>query len=864
MPKYATRTSQFGLVDGTRQPASDLLAIAEPRTPFGPEARKGRLYIAIETTADCAGGCQPCQLVARSVRKAFYSNTSYSVTSSLREAMLAGNKALYEHNFSIPRHQRAYIGLTCAVLKERDLFLAQVAPAQAYVLAGGKLRALPIHPSWRSAHISAAPFIQSSALGASLFVDPELYRCLLQPRDTLLLCSSNLAHLLSAADIEAILRHQEPAETLDHLAGHCSDHGLQSAHAIAVQLVTQARQGAHSRATPGPSLGAQGRKLWHALGGRFARRDAQPAEPADPPAASPRHPLTSYTEADANALRTPPPEQPIMLTSFPPRPQPIDMGESLEARHEQANAERLARLPPSAFLGEGNDERMLPNPQEPIDLSDMALLTQARPYRARYQHRPLADMRWPEQLLMPVRWLGAELANQFSRRPAIRSSPSLASRSASGRRADVLPQRQPFPWMKLLTLLVLLAVLIIYGLNMSQRSADDRALAYLEEAEARMEAVAAAPDISSAAERLQDAEQALEALQTTTLITSTNPAFWLRYQDIQRDYEQALGGVYRLNFLDEPTVLAEHPLPGGRFDSVVIPAATTTVTQNYALEALQYIYALDGTSEEPQLFRIPRAGGAPEPYLSPGEVVGATIVGPLRGQLWRFDSVIAIDEGIDGFGYYFRNNEGWNYTRMGGSEAWTSRRRIDLETFAGNLYVWGAWPNEILKFSPGRYANAPEFWIDPEGLEGQDLGTSVDMAIDGRIYLLQPNGTILVLELGRFERAIVPENMTPPINAVTRLIVTEDQAGQGWVFLLDTLGERIIQLDKESGQLIQQVKMRRDSPIQFNLLTAFAVDTSTIKPIVYVVNGGQIIRVALPAPPAPFSPPGSDADEGGG
>src|ERR1044071_1938237 len=138
MPRYETRSTQFGLISGIRQPRSDMALVAEPAGLFTPEARKGQLYIIAEAEGDVARGRDACQLVIKTIRKLFYEDSSYSVTASLRKAIVASNKALYEHNFGVAATKRAVVGVTCAVVKGADLYIAQVLPAQAYVLAGGK------------------------------------------------------------------------------------------------------------------------------------------------------------------------------------------------------------------------------------------------------------------------------------------------------------------------------------------------------------------------------------------------------------------------------------------------------------------------------------------------------------------------------------------------------------------------------------------------------------------------------------------------------------------------------------------------------------------------------------------------------
>jgi hypothetical protein len=823
-----------------------MIVMAESRGRFAPEARRGRLYVVVETDPEHPDGPHACELVARTVRKAFYADSSYSVTASLREAIRTANEALYKHNFQIPVQRRAHVGISCGVLKDNDIFLAQVAPAQAYVISAGHLRALPTHPSWHAAHSSATPFVQPSALGSSLFVDPELYRCRWQPGDTLLLCSSNLARLLSSEQTRATLRQPDADGAIEHLYTLCEQHEVRDAHAIAIRLQQPLPAVRKPRQSSGLLGGAA--SPWQRLTTWLMSRVRATGEsrPADEEPEAPEAPARPTAETFEPPPLTPP---------FPPKPQPIDIGEELQERREREDAERL---PPSAFLGEGGyPEHEVPAESgHPIDLSGLDDLAGRvpEPFKPRHERRPVVDMSVGERVLLPFSRLGSFFQSRPTRRPL--RPPRPRPTPHRGQYFGQAPPRAGFPWM-LVVLMLLVLVLVLYGINVSNEDTSDRTVAYLEEAEQRIALVYEAPDSASAAERLEGVSHALSEVRSSPLVTETNAALWLRYQELRSDYEQAQASIYLINYLQDAELISEHPLPGGRFADLVVPPATTSLTTTFAQEAISHVYALDGNIDVAQLYRIPREGGRPEPYLSPNQVVRNTVVGPVRGTAWRINNVIAIDQGNNGFGYYLREGNSWNYIRLGGSEIWAPRGRLDLETYQGNLYVWGAETNEILKFDSGRYGDIPSLWINPAGLAGYDISASIDMAIDGYIYLLQPDGHVAVMNLGNFEREIVPGEISPPIRAVTRFFVT-GTPDQGWIFLLDAFNERVVQIDKTSGEVMQQLRLSPGSGLELNQLTDLHVDTSTARPQLYLVNGGQIITAELPNPPVPFTPDNAD------
>jgi len=134
------------------------------------------------------------------------------------------------------------------------------------------------------------------------------------------------------------------------------------------------------------------------------------------------------------------------------------------------------------------------------------------------------------------------------------------------------------------------------------------------------------------------------------------------------------------------------------------------------------------------------------------------------------------------------------------------------------------------------------------------------LAIDGNVYLLKPNSHILVFEAGAFKREIVPQGVNPPIITPASFFVTGDPES-GAIFLIAD-NQRILEIDKQTGALIQQVRARPDSPYQLDQLTSMYVDTAGARPVLYLVNGSQILRATLPDRPRPLTEPNPPASSG--
>ncbi|NJN67697.1 MAG: hypothetical protein HC884_13795 [Chloroflexaceae bacterium] len=663
------------------------------------------------------------------------------------------------------------------------------------------------------------------------------------------MCSNSLARLLRPGEVERLLRPpNQQAETIaEYLHQVCQQHNTPDAHVVVIKLLPVLR--------PMPSVlpfGPPDPTGWLSLlpslvASPFAWLKARAGLALSKGSARKMgSPLRRHRQEPALTALPEPSDLPV--SPFP-RPQPLDLGDPPD-EPEPARRWQKGRLTAPS-----------PTPQLAIDLSHLSPRTnQASPYRPRRERRPLVDMPWHEKLMHFFQIVGIALTRagqklKPARRVTLAARPTLRSEQAPYQH----PREKPrFPWLILLVLVLSVTSLVLYGINLSYKSAEQRNLEYLDQASQHLLAVGEAPDYATAVEYLDYAGQSLDQVRASSVVTQANVTLWLRFQEVESEYEQALGAIKRQTFFEEPVVLATHPLPTGHFASIVVPPFAAHARDALAIEAMRFVYVLDSDKTNARLYRVPREGGAPETMLSSHEKTTALSVGSLRAIAWRIDNIVVVDESeqTSDFGYYFRQKGTWEYTRLGGSEVWTLRGRLDIETYEGNLYFWGAEAEEVIKYTSGHYGDIPVLWLETRDIDNVDLSTAIDMAIDGNIYLLLPDGRIQVFNAGQFERTISPEPIDPPLTSVTRFFLT-GPGEAGAIYLLDTLKERVIQLDKTSGKVVQQIRIRPDSPLRLSQLTDLYVDDSRPRPVIYLINGGQIIRANVPPPPSPFqsSPP---------
>src|SRR6266508_4042182 len=594
MPPFETRSSQFGLISGIRQPNSDMVLQAAPAGLFTPEARKGQLFVVAEADQDVARGRDACQLVIHTIRKLFYDDSSFSVTSALRKAISAANKLLYEQNFSASPQKRAVVGVTCAVVKGNDLYIAQIQPAQAYVLAGGKLRALPPIPAWGVAP-DITTFFKPGAVGASLSIEPEFYRAVLNIGDTLLMCTSNLTRLIGQNDATRLLRAVLLDDIADGLADMCTEHQITEGHGLIVGVRAALSPAAQAEPLSRAGITERGRlalRRAYAWAGRITGAAALQLQGATTRAQQQRAGSRLEQAQREQARLSEAQAEPPYSIAPPPRPHPLQLGESLDERIDQERLARRNRLgaaplrptetgdtPPSSFLGEGG---YLTSPAERrIDLSDTpsmaALGKRSNPYG-----RPEIAPTLGERLTQPI----AKIANAFTsmgRRRRLRRPPPRALPRA--RRAGLSYRRQspPFPWIWLLVLILVIAAAVLYGMNLSREITVRQANDSLDHAATVIAALRSA-DESSAQSRLDAAALALADVRATGALTETIENRQ-RYEEMEREYERTLAATQKLTYFDDLNLIAMHPVTGGLFTSVAVPSHLRISTCSTATRA---------------------------------------------------------------------------------------------------------------------------------------------------------------------------------------------------------------------------------------------------------------------------------------
>lgn len=707
----------------------------------------------------------------------------------LTQAFGAANQWLFSLNAGRALEEWYRFGATCALFRGPDLLIAQVLPSQVLVGQEQEIYAFPGEDAG----------VQDSGypLGQYRQVQPSLYYTRLAPGDTVVLCHQELGSALAARFPEAVLS-PEPERIVRLLEELAWERGRLDAHAIAIAIVPE-------RSGPARPLRRLADVLLHLLPEETARRlDSRartnwPAEAVDltTQAVQTSHGADGGVNAHAEA-RGDWEREPSRLSddsATPDQPWP-DGDTAAEARWE-----------PSA----GSDDDAVAGDFE---------------HRAG-RSRTLVELLAGFAIALVAAALGVwQLISRRRRRIAPPPDdgtfglPRLQRFNDAIQFPDLGPVRRQLPRLPVSRMTGLVAVSLIGILttalafsihNDRERARQERFDMLVQTAVQERMLAEQSSDPTIARAYLTTASARLDAAAELGL----DPA---RIEQERAAVQAATDRVLKIQRLESIQVL------GG------VPPAPEGVTPRLFFGNGQLYILTDA------LYRLDSGGTKLIKLLEPGAEVGGAPVGTLLGAAWGDGAPIA----FDGANAYVLDpaTAQWNRLPVGTFGAPYSGVAA-VNGFAGNLYLLLPQPGQILKFLAGSYQNQPEDWTGGQFTE--HLSGAVDMEIDGRIYVLKPDGTIVTFYRGALEGEAKPQ-VDPP---VTHAVALSMQPDRPYRYVADREG-RILRLAQD-GTLVQQFLAAEGAP-PLGPIRDIAVDD--ILGVAYVLTDQALLSVRLPAPPA--------------
>lgn len=224
--KLDLAVAQLCIADGVWQESPDNIARFYEFTLFGEGVSRGSLYIVTEVFGDPEGRDDLAREMIETVRRE-YAASRGGISAALAGAIRTANDVFFETNAGLPAEARRIAGITAAVLRDDELFIAQAGPGVVCLVRDGRLQRFPASSPWFNAEerpIYDDEFITPGTvpIGKRRNYVPDLFHLTLQTGDTVALATRTLVHLLSNEELVDTFANRHPDEiskSLEELAG---------------------------------------------------------------------------------------------------------------------------------------------------------------------------------------------------------------------------------------------------------------------------------------------------------------------------------------------------------------------------------------------------------------------------------------------------------------------------------------------------------------------------------------------------------------------------------------------------------------------------------------------------------------------
>lgn len=245
-------------------------------SPSDPAQRqhKGDLFL----VADGMGGHQAGEVASegavRVISHEYYADPDPDIRGSLVRAVQKANAFIHQQAQQVASRMGMGTTVVAAVLRGRELYLANVGDSRAYMMRQGKIKQVTRDHSLVEEQVRAGILTREEArahpqrnvitraLGSKAEVQVDTYNGELQSGDTLLLCSDGLSEHVGEADMLEVLGRQPPQEAVPRLIAMANKRGgSDNISVLVVQAVPPAGVATTKPAMPAaPAKAAPARK----------------------------------------------------------------------------------------------------------------------------------------------------------------------------------------------------------------------------------------------------------------------------------------------------------------------------------------------------------------------------------------------------------------------------------------------------------------------------------------------------------------------------------------------------------------------------------------------------------------------------
>ena len=736
------------------------------REPVGRQGL-GDLYVLIQ-----GGDDRQAASFGQAVASSYYSDESEGIASGLVQGVrLAAQRTSIDLELMDPGET---LGATGAVHADDQIFLAQLLPSQVFVLRDGILNALPDE---------AQPAGTRDPVPEQ---DVEIFRVELDPGDVVVLASTEVRRVLTEREIQGLLQDRSAQRAAHDLCSLVAQRGGAICDILVLRVSVEASA---------PVAAPVADDHWmSASSGSGVSTNGLASHPDDQSAAQPEPDRSRYA---GGGLAAQPPQRSVvqrlatlpftfvlMLLVLPvvavrglvrlvtgrsdPEPPPMRPPATTPATAtpggEVADDDWSSIRSLRAAGPRGADDLSAGSPQ-----SAPALSAVGQPLRGNqdpFRYRPRRSLPGPGTLLFGISLvlvvvMAAVLVLRNSE--STPGSPDAGSPddASAGQVGDAVETTQ------------------------SPAVGPERAATLFADAETRYrEALERPPDENRSATLLilRDAKDLANQALTADLDRTLAP-------DINRLLSQIGREEDRLNRVR--TVVTSATI--GDFDSAGVGSAAEQMDVRVDAK-----YVIDATTGRVVSFETARQGAT---VLRKGDVVSSITVQDPLAVVNRALSVLVLDSRYNLVSLQADQNP--RLLRITGTETW--RTPVAFDNYNNNFYVLDPGANAIHKYqaTAGGYEVAPSSYV-PATVD-IDLSSAIDMAIDGDIFVLMSDGSVLRLRGGQREPFEISGLDGVSLKA-TRIFTEVDTDS---LYLIDSANKRIVEIDKReetAGEFVRQFK----------------------------------------------------------
>lgn len=219
-----------------RENNEDKFDFIEPDEP-SVLATKGRVFAVADGMGGHSAGQVAAELALNVFIRSYYADTSSALESSLERAVREANAYVVDVARTVPGRSGMGATLTAAVVRDDDLFIAQVGDSRLYLLRGGQLQQITEDHSWVAEQVRAGSMSEADAeqspfrnvitrsMGGAPEVEPDITAIKLLAGDRYLLCSDGLSGMVPVPEIAELLAQGSPSVACWNLIDRANHYG---------------------------------------------------------------------------------------------------------------------------------------------------------------------------------------------------------------------------------------------------------------------------------------------------------------------------------------------------------------------------------------------------------------------------------------------------------------------------------------------------------------------------------------------------------------------------------------------------------------------------------------------------------------